>query len=117
MTAITIILAMSFGLLTPKLLIGQNVSLGFVTGDLNSLAQYLALGIKRTPLPDAQGSADTRGRRAGCIGQRVERVPGRSCARIGDGSPSGGVDSAATLRLIVDSIFARAGHNFRRLGT
>jgi uncharacterized membrane protein YoaK (UPF0700 family) len=67
MTAITIILAMSFGLLTPKLLIGQNVSLGFVTGDLNSLAQHLALGIKRTPLPDAQGSADTRGRRAAVL--------------------------------------------------
>jgi uncharacterized membrane protein YoaK (UPF0700 family) len=46
---------------------GQTVSLGFVTGDLNSLAQHLALGIKRTPLPDAHGSSDTRWRRAALL--------------------------------------------------
>jgi uncharacterized membrane protein YoaK (UPF0700 family) len=38
---------------------GQTVSLGFVTGDLNSLAQHLAMGIKRAPVPQAQGSWDT----------------------------------------------------------
>jgi uncharacterized membrane protein YoaK (UPF0700 family) len=43
---------------------GQTVSLGFVTGDLNSLAQHVALGIKGAPLPQAQGPRDTRWARA-----------------------------------------------------
>jgi uncharacterized membrane protein YoaK (UPF0700 family) len=43
---------------------GQTVSLGFVTGDLNNLAQHVALGIKGAPLPEAQGSWDTRWARA-----------------------------------------------------
>jgi uncharacterized membrane protein YoaK (UPF0700 family) len=43
---------------------GQTVSLGFVTGDLNNLAQHVALGIKSAPLPQAQGSGDTRWARA-----------------------------------------------------
>jgi uncharacterized membrane protein YoaK (UPF0700 family) len=43
---------------------GQTVSLGFVTGDLNSLARQLAMGIKRAPVPQAQGSWDTHWRRA-----------------------------------------------------
>jgi uncharacterized membrane protein YoaK (UPF0700 family) len=43
---------------------GQNVSLGFVTGDLNSLGQHLALGMKRAPVPEAQGSSDTHWWRA-----------------------------------------------------
>ena len=43
---------------------GQTLSLGFVTGDLNSLAQHVALGIKRAPLPQAQGPWDTRWARA-----------------------------------------------------
>jgi uncharacterized membrane protein YoaK (UPF0700 family) len=38
---------------------GQTVSLGFVTGDLNSLAQHVAMGVKRAPVPQAQGSWDT----------------------------------------------------------
>jgi uncharacterized membrane protein YoaK (UPF0700 family) len=42
----------------------QNVSLGFVTGDLNSFGQHLALGIKRMPMADAQGSSDTHWWRA-----------------------------------------------------
>jgi uncharacterized membrane protein YoaK (UPF0700 family) len=46
---------------------GQNVSLGFVTGDLNRLAQHLALGIRRTPITDAQDSSDTRWRRAAVL--------------------------------------------------
>jgi uncharacterized membrane protein YoaK (UPF0700 family) len=43
---------------------GQTVSLGFVTGDLNNLAQHVALGVRRAPLPQAQGSWDTRWARA-----------------------------------------------------
>jgi uncharacterized membrane protein YoaK (UPF0700 family) len=43
---------------------GQTVSLGFVTGDLNNLAQHVALGIERAPLPQAQGAWDTRWVRA-----------------------------------------------------
>jgi uncharacterized membrane protein YoaK (UPF0700 family) len=46
---------------------GQTVSLGFVTGDLNSLAQHLALGIKGAPLPQVQGSWDTRLARAAVL--------------------------------------------------
>jgi uncharacterized membrane protein YoaK (UPF0700 family) len=46
---------------------GQTVSLGFVTGDLNSLAQHLALGIKGAALPQAQGSWDTRWVRAAVL--------------------------------------------------
>lgn len=46
---------------------GQAVSLGFVTGDLNSLAQHLAMGIKRAPVPQAQGSWDTHWRRAALL--------------------------------------------------
>jgi uncharacterized membrane protein YoaK (UPF0700 family) len=45
----------------------QNVSLGFVTGDLNSFGQHLALGIKRTPLPDAQVPSDTHWWRAAVL--------------------------------------------------
>jgi uncharacterized membrane protein YoaK (UPF0700 family) len=40
----------------------QSVSLGYVTGDLNNLAQHLALAVKRVPAP--HGSGDTHGRRA-----------------------------------------------------
>ena len=40
----------------------QSVSLGYVTGDLNNLAQQLALAVKRVPVP--HGSGDTHGRRA-----------------------------------------------------
>jgi uncharacterized membrane protein YoaK (UPF0700 family) len=43
---------------------GQSVSLGFVTGNLNSLGQHLAMGIKRAPLQNAQGSWDTHWLRA-----------------------------------------------------
>ncbi len=43
---------------------GQSVSLGYVTGDLNHLADHLALAVKRVPVPQAQGPWDTHGRRA-----------------------------------------------------
>src|SRR5664279_2181542 len=47
---------------------GQPVSLGFMTGDLNNLAQHLALGITRAPVPQAQSSTDTHWRRAALLG-------------------------------------------------
>jgi uncharacterized membrane protein YoaK (UPF0700 family) len=43
---------------------GQSVSLGYVTGDLNHLADHLALAVKRLPVPQAQGAWDTHGQRA-----------------------------------------------------
>jgi uncharacterized membrane protein YoaK (UPF0700 family) len=42
----------------------QSVSLGYVTGSLNNLAQHLALAVKRLPVPHGHGSWDTHGRRA-----------------------------------------------------
>lgn len=42
----------------------QSVSLGYVTGDLNNLAQHLALAVKRLPVPHGQGPWDTHRRRA-----------------------------------------------------
>jgi uncharacterized membrane protein YoaK (UPF0700 family) len=47
---------------------GQPVSLGYVTGDLNNLAQHLALAVRRVPVPQAQGPWDTHGRRAALLG-------------------------------------------------
>jgi uncharacterized membrane protein YoaK (UPF0700 family) len=46
---------------------GQAVSLGFVTGDLNSLAKHLSMGVKRTPTTQSQGSWDTHWRRAALL--------------------------------------------------
>lgn len=46
---------------------GQHLSIGFVTGDLNSLAQHLALAVKREPVPRAEGSWDTHWWRAGVL--------------------------------------------------
>jgi uncharacterized membrane protein YoaK (UPF0700 family) len=46
---------------------GQAVSLGFMTGDLNNLAQHLAMGITREPVAQAQGSWDTHWRRAALL--------------------------------------------------
>jgi uncharacterized membrane protein YoaK (UPF0700 family) len=39
----------------------QSVSLGYVTGGLNNLAQHIALAIKRLPVPQAKGLWDTHG--------------------------------------------------------
>jgi len=47
---------------------GQAVSLGFMTGDLNNLAQHLAQGIVRAPVAQAQDSRDTHWRRAALLG-------------------------------------------------
>ena len=46
---------------------GQPVSLAFITGDLNNLAQHLALAVKRAPVPQSQGPWDTHGRRAAML--------------------------------------------------
>ena len=46
---------------------GQAVSLGFVTGDLNNLAQRLAMGIKRAPVPQTQGAWDNHWWRAALL--------------------------------------------------
>ncbi len=46
---------------------GQAVNLGFVTGDLNSLAQRLAMGIKRAPVSQTQGAWDNHWWRAALL--------------------------------------------------
>ncbi len=46
---------------------GQAVSLGFMTGDLNNLAQHLAMGILRAPVDQAQSPRDTHWRRAALL--------------------------------------------------
>lgn len=45
----------------------QQVSLGYVTGTLNNLAQHLALAVKGAPLSHAEGPHDTHLRRAGLL--------------------------------------------------
>jgi uncharacterized membrane protein YoaK (UPF0700 family) len=42
----------------------QSVSLVFVTGDLNNLGRHLAMGIRRVPVKQMQGSWDTHWLRA-----------------------------------------------------
>jgi uncharacterized membrane protein YoaK (UPF0700 family) len=46
---------------------GQHLSVGFVTGDLNSLAQHLASAVKLEPVPQAEGAWDTHWRRAAVL--------------------------------------------------
>jgi uncharacterized membrane protein YoaK (UPF0700 family) len=43
---------------------GQSVNLGFVTGDLSNIAQHLAMGIRRDPVPRLQGERDNHWWRA-----------------------------------------------------
>lgn len=45
----------------------QAVSLGYVTGGLNNLAQHLALAARRAPVPQSQGPWDTHGRRVAVL--------------------------------------------------
>jgi uncharacterized membrane protein YoaK (UPF0700 family) len=61
-----VLLSVAMGILNTSITqVGaQNVSLGFVTGDLNGLGQHLALGMKGAPLSGAQNSADTHWWRA-----------------------------------------------------
>ena len=42
----------------------ERVNVAFVTGTLNTMAQHLALAVKRVPVSDAHGSGDTHARRA-----------------------------------------------------
>jgi uncharacterized membrane protein YoaK (UPF0700 family) len=46
---------------------GQHLSVGFVTGDLNSLAQHLASAVTREPVPQAEAYWDTHWRRAAVL--------------------------------------------------
>jgi uncharacterized membrane protein YoaK (UPF0700 family) len=46
----------------------QHLNVGFVTGDLNSLAQQLLSAVKREPVPEPQDSCDTHWRRAAVLG-------------------------------------------------
>jgi len=63
-TIMTLSLAMGVMNVTITRVGGQPVSLGYVTGDLHHLAEHVALAIKRTALPAAQGLWDTHGQRA-----------------------------------------------------
>ncbi|HEY0339203.1 MAG TPA: YoaK family protein, partial [Steroidobacteraceae bacterium] len=60
-------LALAMGLVnTAQTRIGaEPVSLTFVTGALNKIGAHLALALRRAPLPNARGEADTHLRRAG----------------------------------------------------
>jgi uncharacterized membrane protein YoaK (UPF0700 family) len=64
-----VILSVAMGLMNTSIVrVGaQAVSLGFMTGDLNSMAQHLAMGIKRAPVPEAQGAWDTHWWRAALL--------------------------------------------------
>jgi uncharacterized membrane protein YoaK (UPF0700 family) len=46
---------------------GQTVSLGYMTGDLNNLAQHLANGIRHAPVEKAQTARDTHWSRAALL--------------------------------------------------
>ena len=46
---------------------GQPISLGFMTGDLNNLAQHISQAILRAPVSQAQGPRDTHWRRAALL--------------------------------------------------
>jgi uncharacterized membrane protein YoaK (UPF0700 family) len=46
---------------------GQAVNLGYVTGDLSNFAQRLAMGIRRDPVPQPQGSWDNHWWRAALL--------------------------------------------------
>jgi uncharacterized membrane protein YoaK (UPF0700 family) len=64
-----VILSFSMGVMNTSVLQvgGQTVGVGYMTGDLNALAQHIAMGIKSTPVAQAQGSWDTHWRRASLL--------------------------------------------------
>jgi uncharacterized membrane protein YoaK (UPF0700 family) len=64
-----VILSFAMGLMNTSVLQvgGQTVGVGYMTGDLNNLAQHIAMGIKSTPVAQAQGSWDTHWRRASLL--------------------------------------------------
>ena len=64
-----IVLSLAMGIMnTTVTRVGdQSVSLGYVSGTLNNLAQHLALAVKGVPLSHAEGPRDTHLRRAGLL--------------------------------------------------
>jgi uncharacterized membrane protein YoaK (UPF0700 family) len=64
-----VILSFAMGVMNTSILQvgGQTVGVGYMTGDLNNLAQHLAMGIKCAPVAQAQGSWDTHWRRASLL--------------------------------------------------
>jgi uncharacterized membrane protein YoaK (UPF0700 family) len=65
-----VILSFAMGMMNTAILQvgGQTVGIGYMTGDLNNLAQHVAMGIKSAPVAEAQGSWDTHWRRASLLG-------------------------------------------------
>ena len=59
-------LSVAMGMINPAVtrIGGEPVSLTFVTGTLNKMANHLALGVRRAGLPNAEGSWDTHFYRA-----------------------------------------------------
>jgi uncharacterized membrane protein YoaK (UPF0700 family) len=64
-----VILSFAMGLMNTSILQvgGQTVGIGYMTGDLNNLAQHIAMGIKSAPVAEARGSWDTHWRRASLL--------------------------------------------------
>jgi uncharacterized membrane protein YoaK (UPF0700 family) len=64
-----VILSFAMGVMNTSILQvgGQTVGIGYMTGDLNNLAQHIALGMKSAPVAQAQGSWDTHWRRASLL--------------------------------------------------
>jgi uncharacterized membrane protein YoaK (UPF0700 family) len=64
-----VILSFAMGVMNTSVLQvgGQTVGVGYMTGDLNSLAQHIAMGIKSAPVAQAQGLWDTHWRRASLL--------------------------------------------------
>ena len=64
-----VILSFAMGMMNTAILQvgGQTVGIGYMTGDLNNLAQHVAMGIKSAPVAEAQGSWDTHWRRASLL--------------------------------------------------
>ena len=65
-----VILSFAMGLMNTSILQvgGQTVGIGYMTGDLNNLAQHIAMGIKSAPVAEARGPWDTHWRRASLLG-------------------------------------------------
>jgi uncharacterized membrane protein YoaK (UPF0700 family) len=63
------ILSSAMGILNTSIthVAGQSVNLGFVTGDLSNIAQRVAMGIKRDPVPQMQGDWDNHWWRAALL--------------------------------------------------
>jgi uncharacterized membrane protein YoaK (UPF0700 family) len=64
-----VLLSLAMGLLNSTLthVGGQSISLGYVTGTLNNLAQHLSLAARGSPVADARGAHDTHVRRAALL--------------------------------------------------